>query len=54
MKEQASPEPTKRIPPMCAHGRLIDRVATADGQSTEKVRCLECGAVFDDPCGEGK
>ena len=33
----------------CAHGRLIDEVFTKDGKTTGQVRCLECGAVFDDP-----
>lgn len=33
----------------CEHGRLIDEVLTRGGTRTGKVRCLECGAVFDDP-----
>lgn len=39
------------IPPTggCLHARLIDDVLTKDGAPTGKVRCLECGAVFDDP-----
>lgn len=34
---------------VCAHQRLIDDVRTKDGKPTDKVRCLECLAVFDDP-----
>lgn len=34
---------------LCAHQRLIDEVLTRSGKRTGKVRCLECGAVFDDP-----
>ncbi len=39
------------IPPVvsCLHSRLIDDVLTKDGARTGQVRCLECGAVFDDP-----
>jgi hypothetical protein len=40
------------IPPsktLCAHQRLIDDVRTRSGTPTGKVRCLECGAIFDDP-----
>jgi hypothetical protein len=33
----------------CAHGRLIDDVLTKRGQRTGRVRCLECGVIFDDP-----
>jgi len=33
----------------CLHGRLIDDVLTKDGTRTGKVRCLECGAVIEDP-----
>lgn len=34
--------------PRCIHGRLIDDVLTGNGQRSGKVRCLECGAQFDD------
>lgn len=34
---------------LCVHGRLIDDVRTRSGTPTGKVRCLECGMVFDDP-----
>ncbi|MCP9471791.1 MAG: hypothetical protein NNA30_03555 [Nitrospira sp.] len=33
----------------CAHQRIIDDVRTRRGKPTGKVRCLECGAIFDDP-----
>ena len=34
---------------LCVHGRLIDDVRTRSGTPTGKVRCLECGTIFDDP-----
>lgn len=34
---------------LCSHSRLIDDVLTPTGLRTGQVRCLECGAVFDDP-----
>jgi hypothetical protein len=34
---------------LCAHQRLIDDVRTRSGKPSGKVRCLECGTVFDDP-----
>lgn len=33
----------------CAHQRMIDDVLTRGGKRTGKVRCLECGTIFDDP-----
>jgi len=33
----------------CAHSRLIEDVLTRSGKRTGNVRCLECGATFDDP-----
>jgi hypothetical protein len=33
----------------CVHGRLIDDVLTKMGKRTGQMRCLECGASFDDP-----
>lgn len=33
----------------CAHQRLIDDVLSSSGKRTGKVRCLECGTIFDDP-----
>ena len=33
----------------CPHQRLIDDVLTRGGRRTGKVRCLECGSIFDDP-----
>jgi len=34
---------------LCAHQRLIDDVRTRSGKTTGKVRCLECGTIFDNP-----
>jgi hypothetical protein len=33
----------------CTHQRLIDDILTGGGKRTGKVRCLECGTIFDDP-----
>lgn len=33
----------------CIHQRIIDDVLTRGGKRTGKVRCLECGTIFDDP-----
>ncbi|NJN69857.1 MAG: hypothetical protein HC801_06035 [Nitrospira sp.] len=33
----------------CTHQRLIDNILTRGGKRTGKVRCLECGTIFDDP-----
>lgn len=33
----------------CTHQRVIDDVLTRVGKPTGKVRCLECGIIFDDP-----
>ena len=33
----------------CIHGRMIDDVLTRSKKRSGKVRCLECGAIFDDP-----
>jgi len=35
--------------PICAHLRIIDDILTKSGKRTGKVRCLECGAKFNDP-----
>jgi uncharacterized Zn finger protein len=42
---------TNKVAPVvaCSHGRLIDDVLTRGGKRTGKVRCLECGTLFDDP-----
>jgi hypothetical protein len=37
---------------VCLHRRLIDDVLTKDGERTGKVRCIECGTVFDYPYHE--
>lgn len=34
---------------LCVHQRLIDDLRTRSGKPTGKVRCLECGTIFDDP-----
>jgi len=34
---------------LCTHSRIIDDVLTPKGLKTGQVRCIECGAVFDDP-----
>lgn len=33
----------------CTHQRIIDDVLSRGGKRTGKVRCLECGTIFDDP-----
>ncbi len=33
----------------CNHTRIVDRLLTEDGQSTEKLACRECGAIHLDP-----
>ena len=46
--EHASPMPIAHTA-RCLHGRLIDDILNNDGKRTGQVRCLECGAVFEDP-----
>lgn len=43
--------PARRTTPTapCTHSRAIDDVLSRSKKRTGKVRCLECGAVFDDP-----
>jgi hypothetical protein len=43
----SSAEP--KSPDECTHMRLIDDVLNRAGKRTGKVRCLECGAAFEDP-----
>ena len=44
------PETNKVAPVVaCSHGWLIEDVLTRGGKRTGKVRCLECGTIFDDP-----
>jgi hypothetical protein len=38
----------------CTHQRLIDDILTRGGKRTGKVRCLECGTIFDDPYQDSK
>lgn len=33
----------------CTHSRAIDDALTRGKKRTGKVRCLECGVIFDDP-----
>lgn len=50
MQTQVLTEPVREsFPATCGHKRLIDDVLTRGGRRTGKVRCLECGAIFDDP-----
>ncbi len=52
METQAIQEPKKVASSparTCTHQRLIDDVLTRGGRRTGKVRCVECGAVFEDP-----
>jgi hypothetical protein len=32
----------------CRHLRLVDRIFTESGHETDRVRCVECGAVLSD------
>ena len=32
----------------CSHRRMIDEVLKEDGKKSGQVRCVECGAVFND------
>ena len=41
--------PTTTSSTWCTHQRIIDDVLTRSGKRTGKVRCLECGTIFDDP-----
>ncbi len=38
---------------VCTHSRMIDVMRTRDGRDTGQVRCVECGAVMDDPSPKG-
>ena len=33
----------------CLHSRMVKDVVTREGKRNGKVKCLECGAKFDDP-----
>jgi len=48
MSKVDPPPPAPRTS-LCLHSRLIDEVLTEDGKRTGQVRCLECGALLDDP-----
>ena len=49
--EPITAQPASHTPILhgCTHSRAIDDVLTRGKKRTGKVRCLECGAVFDDP-----
>jgi hypothetical protein len=47
---QPASNPTRTKP--CTHSRAIDNVLTRGKKRTGKVRCLECGTIFDDPTVE--
>lgn len=49
METQTRKFPGDATPTTCTHGRAIDDVLTKTGKRTGQVRCLECGAIFDDP-----
>jgi hypothetical protein len=50
LRQETAPFASKTL---CVHGRLIDDVRTKSGKPTDKVRCLECGVIFDDPYRSG-
>ncbi len=51
MPAQPLSHPVRTSP--CTHSRAIDDVLTRSKKRTGKVRCLECGAIFDDPYSSG-
>ena len=34
----------------CSHGRLVDQLTSEKGHHTGMCVCLECGAIFQEPC----
>ncbi len=54
--ESVTVPPARRTtsPNLCTHSRAIDEVLTRAKKRTGKVRCLECGATFDDPYQDSK
>lgn len=42
-------EPTTTRTLTCLHMRLIDRIRCEDEQAPPRYRCLECGAVIQEP-----
>lgn len=42
-------DPTMTQTLTCLHMRLIDRIRCEDEQEPPRYRCLECGAVIQDP-----
>jgi len=49
--ESATVESPRKTTPTnpCTHSRAIDDVLIRGKKRSGKVRCLECGAIFDDP-----
>jgi hypothetical protein len=41
--------PPVNRPGACAHGRMISDSVTELEHESGKVRCVECGAIVDDP-----
>lgn len=44
------PRSTKTQVRACTHGRVIYEILSGKEKRTGQVRCLDCGAIFDDPC----
>jgi hypothetical protein len=42
-------DPTMTRALACLHMRLIDRIRCEDDKEPPRFRCLECGAVIQDP-----
>lgn len=47
-----SPHPQSAVAPVgaCTHGRVTYEILTSREKRTGQVRCLDCDAIFDDPC----
>ncbi len=39
---------TKHGGKACHHNRVVDHLITSNGQTTGKLACKECGAIFPD------
>ncbi|MGE3486914.1 MAG: hypothetical protein AB7L09_19520 [Nitrospira sp.] len=53
--QEPNPQSSKALVSVCCpHQRLIDDIRTRGGKPTGKVRCLECGTIFDDPYQRSK
>ena len=49
METETVEKSRQATPVTCVHGRLIENVPAKHRRQPGKVRCLECGAIFDDP-----